>query len=665
MHSLLFDDNSKKKDGKVDVKDKVDSPFDFLNDIDDEIGSSDNRNLPSVPNSDNRSDNRSDDQGNGDDINGIDDLARASGAKTRSKVSNIGANDEIRRMLNVINRDQDDEIDDAEAARRAGLDIRQGNDEVVVRSMRDVPQVLNRDIRAEGGRLMPEWSTINNLPGYMQRAIRGMGRQIFRMFTRTPLEDILTIANVNGQGPNSAAEMSAVAAWLRAHGEDRGEVEMDYGAAIPGYRPEVREYSARGIRFHVIRDFAGVYIYAFPESDAVIGGEPTTRIARESNMKTKQSMVKYLREGLDNYRKSVQLEESIGQAVYRHLLKESTLSKLIGDAPSGQYLVRWMHARHRLSNVADWEEHPMDQRVMWTEFKNHPDQFIIITAQRGVAGIKPYEEDILRGEEKASKSNRVYDPARDNTLRYQIIAFRDGEQIDPELIRNPEEVKTEVDPTIMKARGGVPGKIEPMTGYNIFQSLANQIGKLQAIYISKGRTSELGRKQDKGFVKNYSPGAGREVGISHGGIEREKIAGRKPAEKVIRSAMSAKQELFTKLTPIIKPLMKRIGNVALLDIRDEIQDAIQAGAYDRVGKWTDMAKKVDAILVSINKQGAISLSDFNSPVVQLLNRSINDAAAEEKVSQDIYLDQLLTKLSPSTMQGLMSAIKTNLIRSAY
>ncbi len=664
MHSLLFDDNSKKKDGKVDVKDKVDSPFDFLNDIDDEIGSSDNRNLPSVPDSDNKGQAKGKDKG--DDINGIDDLVRSSGAKTRSKVSNIGANDEIRRMLNVINRDQDDEIDDMEAARRAGLDIRPRDDEVVVRNERDVPQVLNRDIRAEGGRLMPEWSTINNLPGYMQRAIRGMGRQIFRMFTRTPLEDILTIANVNGQGPNSAEEMSAVAAWLRDHGEDRGEVEMDYGAAVPGYRPEVREYSARGIRFHVVRDFAGVYIYAFPESDAVIGGEPTTRIARESNMKTKQSMVKYLREGLDNYRKSVQLEESIGQAVYRHLLKESTLSKLIGSAPSGQYLVRWMHARHRLSNVADWEEHPMDQRVMWTEFKNHPDQFIIITAQRGVAGIKPYEEDIRRGEEKARKSNRVYDPARDNTLRYQIIAFRDGEQIDPELIRNPEDVDREADPTIMKARGGVPGKIEPKTGYNIFQSLANQIGKLQAIYISKGHTSELGRKQDKGFVKNYSPGAGRrEVGISHGGIEREKIAGRKPAEKVIKNAMAAKQELFTKLTPIIKPLMKRIGNVALLDIRDEIQDAIQAGAYDRVSKWTDIAKKVDAILVSINKQGAISLGDLNNPVVQLLNRSINDAAAEEKVSQDIYLDQLLKKLSPSTMQGLMSAIKTNLIRSAY
>jgi hypothetical protein len=664
MHSLLFDDNSKKKDGKVDVKDKVDSPFDFLNDIDDEIGSSNNRNLPSVPDSDNRSDDQDKDQGKGDDINGIDDLARASGAKTRSKVSNIGANDEIRRMLNVINRDQDDEIDDAEAARRAGLDIRPGDDEVVVRSERDVPQVLNRDIRAEGGRLMPEWSTINNLPGYMQRAIRGMGRQIFRMFTRTPLEDILTIANVNGQGPNSAAEMSAVAAWLRAHGEDRGEVEMDYGAAIPGYRPEVREYSARGIRFHVIRDFAGVYIYAFPESDAVIGGEPTTRIARESNMKTKQSMVKYLREGLDNYRKSVQLEESIGQAVYRHLLKESTLSKLIGDAPSGQYLVRWMHARHRLSNVADWEEHPMDQRVMWTEFKNHPDQFIIITAQRGVAGIKPYEADIRRGEEKASKANREYNPAKDNTLRYQIIAFKDGEQIDPELIRNPEEVEREADPTIMKARGGVPGKIEPMTGYNIFQSLANQIGKLQAIYISKSRTSELGRKQDKDFVKNYSPG-GHAQAVAHGGIEREKIAGRKPAEKVIRSAAAAKQELLTKLTPIIKPLMKRIGNVALLDIRDEIQDAIQAGAYDRVSKWTNVAKKVDAILVSINKQGAVSLSDYNSPVVVLLHNSINDAAAEEQTSAELYLNQLLTKLSPATMQGLMSAIKRNLIRSAY
>jgi hypothetical protein len=664
MHSLLFDDNSKKKDGKVDVKDKVDSPFDFLNDIDDEIGSSNNRNLPSVPDSDNKDQDK--DQGNGDDINGIDDLSRASRAKTRSKVSNIGANDEIRRMLNVINRDQDDEIDDAEAARRAGLDIRPGDDEVVVRSMRDVPQVLNRDIRAEGGRLMPEWSTINNLPGYMQRAIRGMGRQIFRMFTRTPLEDILTIANVNGQGPNSAAEMSAVAAWLRAHGEDRGEVEMDYGAAIPGYRPEVREYSARGIRFHVIRDFAGVYIYAFPESDAVIGGEPTTRIARESNMKTKQSMVKYLREGLDNYRKSVQLEESIGQAVYRHLLKESTLSKLIGDAPSGQYLVRWMHARHRLSNVADWVTQPFNERVMWKEFKNHPDQFMIISASRGVAGIKPNESDIRRGVEKARKANREYNPAGDNTLRYQIVAFKDGEQVDPNLIRNPEDVEREADPTIMKARGGIPGKKDVRKEFNIFDSLADQIGTLQAIYISKSRVSDVPKQQVKGFVKGYSPDSTSAISRAGGGIEREKIAGRKPPEQVVGNEYTLRGELFKKLAPIMKPMMKRIGNVALLDIRDEIQDAIQAGAYDRVGKWTNVAKNVDSILVSINKQGALSLSqsDYTNPLVKLIQRSIMDAAAADGVEVGIYLNQLMKKLSPATLQSLMTAIKTNLIKTA-
>jgi hypothetical protein len=116
----------------------------------------------------------------------------------------------------------------------------------------------------------------------------------------------------------------------------------------------------------------------------------------------------------------------------------------------------------------------------------------------------------------------------------------------------------------------------------------------------------------------------------------------------------------------MKPMMKRIGNVALLDIRDEIQDAIQAGAYDRVGKWTNVAKNVDSILVSINKQGALSLSqsDYTNPLVKLIQRSIMDAAAADGVEVGIYLNQLMKKLSPATLQSLMTAIKTNLIKTA-
>lgn len=662
MHRFLFDNSSKDEKKGVSVKDRVDSPFDFLNDIDDEIGSSDDRSLPVGSKADDKDDSKP---------SGTGSLPKSSSSNTKSKVSNIAPGDEMRRMMGMINPDIDDEIDDQEAVRRAGIDNRPRGDEVVVRSVSDLPQVLNNQVRAAGGNLMPEWHTINNLPGYMSRAIRGIGRQVFRMFTRTPLEDILTIANVQGQGPNSSAEMSAVAAWLRDNARDRGPIEMDYGNAIPGYSPEVREYSALGIRFHVVRDFAGVYIYAFPEGDAVLGGEPTTRIARESSMKKNQNFSKYLQEGLDRYKSRVQLEESIASAVGRYLLNESTLSKLIGSAPSGQYLVRWMHARHRLSNVADWVTQPFNERVMWKEFKNRPDQFMIISASRGVAGIKPNEADIRQGEEKAQRAGRVYNPATDNTLRYQIVAFRDGEQIDPDLIRNPEDVERDADPTVMKARGGIPGKKDVRKEFNIFDSLADQIGTLQAIYISKSRLSDVPKKQVKGFVKGYSPDSTPAVSRVGGGIEREKIAQRKPVQAAPAAEPALKQELYKKLTPILKPLMKRIGNVALLDIRDEIQDAIQAGAYDRVSKWTNVAKNVDALLVSINKQGALTLGNYNDPLTQLINRSLSDAAREEGFVGQAgtplvgeYLDQLLKKLSPATLQGLMSAMKSNLIKSA-
>lgn len=244
------------------------------------------------------------------------------------------------------------------------------------------------------------------------------------------------------------------------------------------------------------------------------------------------------------------------------LIAESTLSKLIGDAPSGQYLVRWMHARHRLSNVADWVTQPFNERVMWKLFKNYPDNFMIISGSRGIAGIKPNEADLKRGEERARndpKKKGMYDPSTDTSIRYQIVAFRDGEQIDPNLIRSPEDVERDVDPTVMKARGGLIGKKDTRNEFNIFDSLADQIGKLQAIYISRSRISDVPKKQVKGFVKGYSPDSTPVSKHTRGGIEREKIDIRKSyQEKTGRADIVLKisNRLF-KLAPSVLLVMPR------------------------------------------------------------------------------------------------------------
>jgi len=655
------------------TKTKKASPFDFLNDLGD-IGGTDN--LPSGP---------VDAQGempNRERGAGGPEIRRASGDTTRSRLSGMRPSDQMRDMLGRIDQNQNDEIDDAEAARRAGLggaerpEPRQRNEIDRVRPA-DVPMVLNNQLRA-AGQQMPEWHTINNLPGYMQRAIRGMGRQMFSMMTRTPLEQIMTIANVDGQGPNTDAEMRAVANYLMQNGEDRGPVQISHGMAIPGYEPDVHEYTAMGLRFHVVRDQMGQYIYAYPEQDArtpgaqdrLPGRNNTPRLNRESrminNIKTPvaESVQKYLNESLELHKTRALLESELLSDLANHLLTESTLSKLIGDVPGGQHLVRWMHGRHLLSNTAEYVSQPFSERVMWTEFKNHPDQFMIISASNGVAGIKPNEADIKEGEAKAARKGTVYNPARDNTLRYQIVAFRRDEQVDPALFRNPAEVERDADPTVMKARGGMINKRDTRNEFNIFDSLADQIGSLQAVYISTSRITGLRKRDAKGFTKGYEPGAGQRAGLpgASGAIERDKIAARRPEQQVnVANEYDEMSKFKNTLKPIVKNLFKRVGNLAMLDVREEARDAMEAGAFERAQNWMAVAKKIETLLIAINKQGDIDIS--YGPVGNLIHTSVRAAAQSEGTPAAEYLQMLNTTPGAEKLKPFMTALKANLIKA--
>jgi hypothetical protein len=103
----------------------------------------------------------------------------------------------------------------------------------------------------------------------MQRAIRTLGKQLFRSMTRTPTEDIWMIANLGGRGPNSSAEVNAVAGWIRKNGEDLGPGDIDFDTSIPGYQADIHQYTAGGIRWLLVRDEFGNYIYSWPETDSV------------------------------------------------------------------------------------------------------------------------------------------------------------------------------------------------------------------------------------------------------------------------------------------------------------------------------------------------------------------------------------------------------------
>jgi len=122
----------------------------------------------------------------------------------------------------------------------------------------------------------PDWHQVKNLPGYMSKQIRVLGRETFKPYTTTPIEDITVIANLGGQGPNSNREVDAVAKWLKTNGEEVDRAKMDYGSTMQGYTADTISYTASGIRFLVVQDMMGKYIYAWPEQDSVkqIGNQP-------------------------------------------------------------------------------------------------------------------------------------------------------------------------------------------------------------------------------------------------------------------------------------------------------------------------------------------------------------------------------------------------------
>ena len=132
----------------------------------------------------------------------------------------------------------------------------------------NLPAVANDALMADGI-ATPNWHQVANLPGNMSRAIRNMGRHLFQMFTTTKTDDIYMVGNVMGMGPNTPLEVNSVANWLRHNGEDLGVGHIDFDQLMPGYRPDIYQYSAAGIRWLLVRDEFGSYIYSWPEVTSV------------------------------------------------------------------------------------------------------------------------------------------------------------------------------------------------------------------------------------------------------------------------------------------------------------------------------------------------------------------------------------------------------------
>ena len=186
---------------------------------------------------------------------------KASAASTRRAAGSVHPTDQMRDMLG---RMRDIEIDpdlapypDDEPTLDVSVDVNTEN----------LPAVAGEAIQA-AGMSSPEFHQVARLPGNMSAMIRQLGKKLFGSMTSTPTEEIYMIGNLGGQGPNSRQEVNAVANFIQQNGEDMGPGDIDFNAIMPGYTAETHQFSAAGIRWLMVKDFAGQYIYAWPESDS-------------------------------------------------------------------------------------------------------------------------------------------------------------------------------------------------------------------------------------------------------------------------------------------------------------------------------------------------------------------------------------------------------------
>lgn len=189
------------------------------------------------------------------------DLKRGSASDTARAVSGITPSDAMRDMMSRINVPADMDAGDDDTT-----------DIVPHRPIepQNVPAVISREIAmSDPHAVNPTWHAVSNLPGNMSRAILTLGRALFKSFTRTPTEDIVMIGNVGGQGPNSTREVNSVAAWVKENGRPVDAAKIDFDQSIPGYSASVKHYVVGGVRFKIVKDQFGDYIYAWPESDSL------------------------------------------------------------------------------------------------------------------------------------------------------------------------------------------------------------------------------------------------------------------------------------------------------------------------------------------------------------------------------------------------------------
>lgn len=340
-----------------------------------------------------------------------------------------------------------------------------------------------------------------------------------------------------------------------------------------------------------------------------------------------------------------EISRVLGLLFEQTTLVESTLSRLIGKMEGGQKLVSWLHRRHRLDNEADLEPAPFDHRLLWKEFKRNPDNFVIVSAARGVAAIKPYESYITSRAAEYAERGRVYNPSTDNTIPYQIVAFTaEGDQINPALLRPEGQGGTGEykDPTVTKARMGLHHGKDTQNPDNVFNLLADQIGRLLTVWVTGADTDT----DDELYQRAWKKGA----------VPREKMSTRKELHKPYRYTYeTALQVVFNK----IKPVLSTLANQALSNIDRQIQEFSRFGDISAVKKLENSSQKLNSFISYMSANTDVMLG---KEVIRILKQAIAEAS-QTYVDDDEYKEYVMDLAQANTgqLKPVLDSIRRRLV----
>lgn len=188
------------------------------------------------------------------------ELKRANRNETRNATQNVTIDQQSSDLLSQL---QNSDIRDTKI--RNDIEPKQPGTDIATRST-DL-KTTNSNLSTQLNE--PTWHKVENLPGYMSSAIRGIGRQMFSPITNTDIEDIDIIANVNSSGPNTDTELQTVGSYLKKYGTRNTEAELDFNQSVlSGYRADIQIWTADDREFLTVKDHAGQYIYSWPKSDS-------------------------------------------------------------------------------------------------------------------------------------------------------------------------------------------------------------------------------------------------------------------------------------------------------------------------------------------------------------------------------------------------------------